>query len=390
MARLILFTGKGGVGKTSVASAHAVKSAGEGKRTLLVSADMAHNIGDMFGKPVGKDPVLLAENLYGLELDPDTLAEEFPAAFRAFEKLAAPGRTFGESRGAGLMLPGLENLLSLLGIKKLQESGEYDRILVDCAPSGETLSLLRLPEMLSWYMEKFFPVGKTMVRVLAPVSKLRFRAELPDREAMNEMEELHRELVRLERILRDGENSSVRLVCIPEKMVVEETKRLFMYLNLYGYRTDGVYINRVIPEEADNPFFAGWRETQRQYREELKRVFFGLPVKEIPWYPGEILGRESLRWLAEDVLAGPDIFSLRAKNEGEMYEKVPGGYCLLLSVPGAALEEIRVQSHDLDLDIILPGAVRRIPLPDVLRGITPSEVTFRDGKLSVRFETGEE
>ena len=390
MGRIIIFTGKGGVGKTSVAAAHAVKSAAEGKKTLLVSADMAHNLGDIFQTEVGSRVRELEARLYGLELDPDLLLEEeFPDVAQAIADLVQGEGLAARDLGGHFLIPGFENLFSLLKIAQLHQSGEYDRILVDCAPTGETLSLLKLPELLAWYLEKFFPVGKTMVRVLSPVSRLRYNVRLPDRKAMNQMEEMHLRLLALQNLLKDGSVCSVRLVCTPEKMVVEETKRNYMYLNLYGYQVDGVFINRVLPEAADNGFLAGWRGIQAGYLAELRRVFAGLPLWEIPWYPEEIRGREAIGRLCREILTDPDLFEVRAHTEHEVYEAIPGGYRLALSLPFAREGQAQVSVHGLDLDISVNNYLRRIPLPNVLRGVAPAEVSLEGGVLRVSFLTGE-
>ena len=386
MGRIILFTGKGGVGKTSVAAAHAVKSAEEGKKTLLVSADMAHNLGDIFETRVGRAPVPLGENLDGLELDPDMLLlQEFPEAADAFRKLLQGSGAGAADPGDHFLVPSFEDLFSLLKIMQIFRSGDYDRILVDCAPAGETLSLLKLPELLSWYMEKFFPVGKTMVRILAPIADHRYHVELPDRKAMDEIEEMHRELIKLQDLLKDESISSVRLVCTPEKMAVEETKRSYMYLSLYGYRLDGVFINRVLPEQADNAFFRGWRDIQRGCMEELRQVFREVPVTRIPWYPEEVRGKKAIRRICEEVLTDPDLFSVRAGSGSEVYRDIPGGYQLCIALPGALRGQAEVQVHGLDLDIILGNYTRRIPLPGSLHGIRPSEAVLEDGELRISF-----
>lgn len=388
MGRIILFTGKGGVGKTSAAAAHAVKSAREGRKTLLVSADMAHNIGDILEMRIGRAPVRISENLYGLELDPDRiLMENYPAAADAAEKLLRAGGAGAIDPVNGFPLPGLENLFSLLAVAELFRSGEYDRILVDCAPVGETLSLLKLPELLQWYMEKFFPVGKTMVRLLSPVAGKRYHVELPDGKAMDEIGEMHRALLRLQALLKDPEITSVRLVCVPERMAVEETKRCRMFLSLYGYRLDGVFINRVLPEQAEGAFLSGWREMQKPYLLELSRVFREVPVREIPWYPEEVRGMAAVARIAEEVLTDPDLFAVRSAAETEIYEEIPGGYELQLKLPGAREEEVRVQVFGQDLDVTVRNYTRRIPLPDVLRGISPAGVRLEDGVLGIRFLT---
>ncbi len=389
MGRIIIITGKGGVGKTSLAAAHAMKSAREGKRTLLASADMAHNIGDIFGMRVGNRPVQLLPDLDGLELDPDQLLEEeFPDVARAFVRMLAGESAAGPVPDGQLLLPGLENLFSLLKLAMLHESGEYDRIIVDCAPTGETLSLLKLPELLAWYMEKFFPVGKTMVRLLSPVSRLRYHVSLPDRKAMNELEALHLRLLALQELLKDDRICSVRLVCTPERMVVEETKRSYMYLSLFRYNVDGVFINRVLPEVPDNAFLTGWRDIQKRYLDELHSVFAALPILQLPWYPREVRGQAAIGRICDEILTDPELFSLRPREENEVYVPIEGGYQLVLRIPGAEGEAVKTGCHALDLDISVGNYLRRIPLPNVLRGIQPAETSVRDGILRVSFLTG--
>ncbi len=385
MARMMIFTGKGGVGKTSVAAAHAVRSAREGCRTLLVSADMAHNLGDVFQTTVGGTAKEVQQNLWLLELDPYRLMrQEFPNVSQALgDLLAGVGFAAGAADGS-FPIPGFDTLFSLLKIGKLFESGEYERILVDCAPTGETLSLLKFPELLAWYMEKFYPVGKFAVRVMAPAARAKYRVKLPGRKAMNEVERLHQSLLALQELLKDGSSCSVRLVCMPEKMVVEETKRSFMHLSLYGYQVDGVYINRVLGEMPDNPFLMRWREIQQQYLDELGRVFVGYPVMRLPWYPEEVRGMAAVERLSAALPESPELFAVRVHSENETYEVVDGGYRLRLRLPGAA-GEVTAECRGTDLYIRVQNTVRCIPLPDVLRGAAAVEYGLADGVLCVAF-----
>lgn len=271
MTRVFIFTGKGGVGKTSVAAAHARNSAIDGKKTLIVSTDMAHNLSDIFEVPIGKTIREVAANLHALEIDPNFIMnEDFPQMKRAITNLIeSSGMPLGDI-GQLAVFPGMDELFSLLKIMDIYEKGEYERIIVDCAPTGETLALLKFPELLAWYMEKFFPIGKLAMKVLSPVSKTVFKIQLPDKNAMNDIEKLYLKLMELQEFLKNRETTSIRLVTMPEKMVVEETKRNFMYLNLYDYLVDGVYINRILPKDMDNPFFSEWIRIQNQYVDELE------------------------------------------------------------------------------------------------------------------------
>jgi arsenite-transporting ATPase len=268
MKRIFIFTGKGGVGKSSVAAAHAIKSAKEGNKTLLVSTDMAHNLGDIFEVSLGKEPLQVAKNLDAYEIDPNFVMEnDFSDMKESLCKLLP--KSDGNNMEDFGMLPGMEELFSLLKITDIYKEGTYERIIVDCAPTGETLSLLKFPELLSWYMEKLFPVGKVAVRLLAPITKQFYKIELPNKTAMNDIERMYLKLAELQELLKNRETTSVRLVTMPEKMVVEETKRNYMYMNLYNFNVDGLYINRILPKEIDNTFFEEWLQIQEKYISQL-------------------------------------------------------------------------------------------------------------------------
>lgn len=388
MKRIYIFTGKGGVGKSSVATAHAIKSAGEGKATLLVSTDMAHNLGDIFGRKLGKTVEKnVLPNLDVYEIDPEyVMQNDFPAVMEYLGKLFAE---FGEPglQNVG-MLPGMEELFSLLKIADIYKKENYDCIMVDCAPTGETLSLLKFPELLSWYMEKFFPIGKVGVRVLAPISKAAFKVEMPNKYAMNDIEKMYLKLVQLQELLKDREITSVRIVALPEKMVVEETKRNYMYLNLYNFNVDGVYINRILPTELGNVFFSRWLVLQKKYITQLKECFGALPVYEIPWYQEELKGEAAVRRIVEDVLDGEEIFAARHITERESFRQTEEGYELEVFLPCARKEEIDLYQAATDIVIKTGNFKRNIPLPNLLRSYSVAGARFQEDRLCIRFEKG--
>jgi len=323
MSRILIFTGKGGVGKTTVAAAHARRSEKEGKKTLLISTDMAHNLSDLFEQPFGKEVTAMSAFLDVLEVDPNYVMEnDFKNIMQAFQNMMNSTGMAGSNQEDLTMLPGMEELFSLLKILDIYEQGIYERIIVDCAPTGETLSLLKFPELMSWYMEKFFPVGKLAMRVLSPVAKNLFKMELPDKMAMSDIEKMYVKLIKLQELLKDREITSVRLVTIPEKMVVEETKRNYMYMNLYNYNVDGIFINRILPADIDNPFFDAWLNIQKGYIEELENVFTECPIYYIRWYDTDLCGMESIDKMCEDVLTQPNLFDVREKQKLMKYRRM--------------------------------------------------------------------
>jgi arsenite-transporting ATPase len=388
MGRIIIFTGKGGVGKTSVAAAHAVKAAEKGIKTLVVSTDMAHNLGDIFMLELKEEPVKISENLYGLEIDSNYEMERYYGSIsKAFSGILTYNNE--EDREAMediVVFPGLEELFSLLKIKELYDRNIYDLIIVDCAPTGETISLLKFPELLSWYMEKIFPIGKVAMKVLRPISKAAFKIDMPDDKAMNDIEKLFIKLASLQNLLRDREICSIRLVTIPEKMVVEETKRNFMYLNLYNFNVDGLYINRIIPQDIDNSFFAEWKQLQNKYLEEIKSVFLNIPIYKIKWYEVDINGIQGLERVVADSLQDENLFGVLKTTVNETYSKTDNGYRLDVYLPFTDKKEFELFESGTDIIVKIGNFKRNIPLPNVIRKYSLTKAKLDEEVLSIYFE----
>ncbi len=284
--RTILYTGKGGVGKTSVAAATARRCAAAGLRTVVLSTDPAHSLSDSLDTPLGGEPTPAGDGLWGQELQAQAEME------RHWER--AQGWLGGllEERGVDRIAaeeltvpPGMDELFSLLQIKAHHESGAFDCIVVDCAPTGETLRLLSFPDVVTWWLEKILPSQ----RRLGPLARTMFDVPLPGDDVLDEIERLARNLVAMNGILRDRSRTSIRLVTSPDRMVVKETMRTFTYLNLYGYLTDAVVVNRVLPPEADG-YFAAWRDVQREQMELVRSAFAPVPILVAPWLPREVIG----------------------------------------------------------------------------------------------------
>lgn len=387
MNRIYIFTGKGGVGKSSIASAHAVKSAKEGYKTLLVSTDAAHNLGDVFEMSLGKEPQEVMEHLDVYEIDPDYVMEhDFTDITSCLTKML----TLKEENSMALenygMLPGMEELFSLLKIADIYQEKRYQRIIVDCAPTGETLSLLKFPELLSWYMEKLFPLGKVAVRLLAPVSKMMFKVELPGQTAMNDIERMYLKLIQLQELLKDREITSIRLVTMPEKMVVEETKRSYMYMNLYDFNVDGLYINRILPEDIHNHFFDDWILLQKKYITQLEEGFYGIPIYEIPWYDEELRGINAIERICKDSLSDSAIFDAKIITQRERFIQNEKGYQLSVALPFTKKEDLDVYQSNTDVIIKLGNFKRNIALPNVLRTYLITSAKLEKDELIVQFE----
>jgi arsenite-transporting ATPase len=340
----------------------------------------------LFERPFGKEATPVSEFLDVLEIDPNYVMEkDFSNIMKAFENLIASPAMENASTDSITMLPGMEELFSLLKLLEIHESGKYERIIVDCAPTGETLSLLKFPELLSWYMEKFFPVGKLAMRVLSPVSKKLLKVELPNKTAMNDIEKLYMMLIKLQELLKDRDTTSVRLVTIPEKMVVEETKRNYMYMNLYNYHVDGVFVNRILPADISNPFFEEWLDIQRGYIEELKSVFTETGLMFIRWYDTDVCGMEAIDRICEDVLVQPNLFQIKDSLSKETYEATKEGYRLSLYLPCATKEKIELHRSGTDVIVKIGNFKRNIPIPNTLRSFCIGSAKFEEQILKIDF-----
>lgn len=386
MSRILIFTGKGGVGKTTIAAAHARKSEKERRKTLLISTDMAHNLSDLFEQSFGKEVTVMSEYLDVLEVDPYYVMEhDFKNIMISFQNMITSANIDSSIQDDIPMFPGMEELFSLLKLLDIYESGQYECIIVDCAPTGETLSLLKFPELLSWYMEKFFPIGKLAMRVLSPVSKKLFKVELPDKKAMSDIEIMYMKLIELQELLKDRKVTTIRLVTIPEKMVVEETKRNYMYINLYNYQVDGIFINRILPSDIQNPFFDEWLGIQKEYIKELENVFTGKSIYYIRWYDTDLNGIEAIDKICDNVLTQPDLFDIKENMPGETYEITEDGYRLSLYLPCVKKEDLEMYQSGTDVIIKIGNFKRSIPIPNTLRNYTIASAKIEEQLLIIRF-----
>lgn len=388
MNKILIFTGKGGVGKTSIASAHALASAKEEKKTLLVSTDMAHNLSDIFQVKLGNKVKEIDENLSILELSPkEYIKKNFATIQKALISLFGNSSTIYRL-GDNFMIPGLDNLFSLLNIKAIYDSKKFDRIIVDCAPTGETLSLLKLPELLSWYMEKFFPVGKTVVRVLSPIAKFKYKLKVSGNKTMNDIEKMHNRLLELQEFLKNPEICNIRLVCIPEKMIVEETKRNYMYLNLYKYPVDHIFINRILGEDIKNPFMAHWKDIQEKYISEIESIFSHIPITKVPWYPKEIRGVSAIEGLRRS-LNEEDLFKPINQVIYDEFIAYKDGY--FLNIPIEISENSRVETicYEKEVHVSIDQFNRCIPLPNTLYCRQEEKVVINSDRIQIYFKLNE-
>ena len=223
------------------------------------------------------------------------------------------------------------------------------------------------------------------MRVLSPITKSKYKLELPDSKGMNDIEKLYKKLMELQTLLKDASKTSVRIVTIPEKMVVEETKRNYMYLNLYGYNVDGIYINRILPDKLDNRFFGEWKEIQKKYRDELEAVFAQKPQYQIPWYETDLRGMEGIERMASDSLTDPDLFRILEGQTGEVFEKTKDGYEMMINIPFAKKGDLSLKTNGTDVILRLGNDKRSIPLPSILTSYDITSAKFEQENLRICF-----
>ncbi len=389
--RIVLFTGKGGVGKTTSAAGTAALAARDGHRTLVLSTDAAHSLGDAFGlSRLGPEPVEVTTDLWVHQVD----------AQRRFE------RSWGEIQGylmsvldaAGVdpitaeeltVIPGAEEVLALLELRNHAISGDWDVIIVDCAPTAETLRLLALPEALGWYMTRVFGVQRRVVRALRPVLTRAAGVPMPEDSVFDAVERLHRDLEQVQQILSEKE-ATVRLVLTPETVVVAEARRSLTTLSLYGYRVDGVIANRVFPDGAGDSWRAGWVAAQQEVLTEVRQSFADLPVWRSAYSTGEPVGVDSLAAFAEAAYDGDDPLAVPT-GEGPMtISRTGSGAVLRIALPFAEKQDVDLARHGDELVVTVGSYRRLLALPAALRRHTVAAARVDDGSLQVRFRFEQE
>jgi arsenite-transporting ATPase len=388
--RIILFTGKGGVGKTTVAAGTAALAARDGHRTLAVSTDTAHSLGDAFGSPVGPEPAEIGRDLFVQQVDAQRRLEESWAEIQGYLLQVLDAAGVDPMAAEELtVLPGAEEVLALLELRRQALSGAWDVIVVDCAPTAETLRLLALPEALGWYMDRIFPLERRIVRGLRPVLSRAAGVPMPHDSVFAAVERFHEELTEVQELLT-GKDSSVRLVLTPETVVLAEARRSLTTLSLFGYSVDGVVANRVFPAEGDDPWRSGWVEAQRQVLATVTESFGELPVWTSAYQPHEPVGVAQVEELAASAYAGSDPLASPPGDGPLAIRRTSTGAALRLSLPFAERSDVDLARHGDEL-VLTVGSYRRVlVLPTALRSMDVVGAQVADGELQVRFEGNEE
>ena len=388
--RIILFTGKGGVGKTTTASATALRLAERGMKTLLLSTDIAHSLSDALDQPLTGEPSEVAPGLWAVQIDTQGRFERVWRDVQGYlVDMLGRGGVDPITADELTVLPGIDEVLALLAVRELALGGTWDALVVDCAPTAETLRLLALPEALGWYLEKVFPVQRRVARSVRPLATLLGKGEaIPPDTLFEALIRLNEELAGVRSLLGDPAVTSVRLVLTPESVVAAEARRTFTALALYGYSVDLVVANRVFPG-GDDEWRQGWAAAQQAHLVRIRESFAGLPVRELAYRPSEPVGADALRAVADDLygplpgldpappadLADPP---MRVTSAGEEF-------VLHLALPLAEPAEVDAARAGDDLVVTVAGHRRVLTLPSVLRRCTVAGGAFDGRELRVRF-----
>ncbi len=398
--RIILYLGKGGVGKTTIAAASALRSAELGHRTLVVSTDIAHSLADSLDVALGSEPTAVAPNLYAQEINVlDEIREHWGDLQGYVGKML---RRQGMSKAIAeelAIIPGMEEIVSLLHINRQAKAGNYDRVIVDAAPTGETMRLLTMPESFQWYAQRFFGIGDTAMRMATGI----LSRVMPEKDPMHGLNNLVAGVEELQQVLIDPAITSYRVVLNPEKMVIKEGACAVTYLALFGYPVDATVVNRILPgidvhaPTADMPLHAAvaqpstdsylrnLQETQVRYLDEIGRDFYPLPILHSAWSEQEMVGLARLSHLASTLFAERDPGEVFFVGQTQEIAEEGEDFVLKLPLPYVELDKVKLTKRGDELFVSIGNFKRELLLPSVLAQRNASGAVFVEGILQVRF-----
>lgn len=387
MKRIILYTGKGGVGKTTAAAATALLSAKRGHKTLVISTDPAHSLRDSFDIDIGPEPKRIIKNLYAQEIDVFYSVDKYWGKLTGYIQSLFNWMKVDDVLAEEFSIfPGMEEVSCFLWVYSHFKEGDYDVIIVDSAPTGETLRLLSLPDVARWWIVKVFPIERKLLKVVRPAVKVVSDMPLPEEETYAAIEDLFEKLNSIHKTFSNPEITSIRLVLNLEKMVIKETQRAYTYLNLYGYNVDSVIVNRAMPKELDHPYFKEWKEFQENYRKEVAELFSAIPIHEAPLFSKEILGVDALLEFGETLFSKKDPVEIFYKEKPYEVVKEKGAYSLLMKLPFVSKQEVKLHQVGEELTIQIENQRRNIFLPSFLARLNVEKANLEGGILKIGFE----
>jgi arsenite-transporting ATPase len=392
--RILLFSGKGGVGKTSVAAATGIRLAQQNRSTLVMSVDPAHSLSDSFDLGAElfagqtADPYPIDRNLFIQEVN---IQKEIRRHWREIASyVVAILRTTGISEVEAeelAILPGMEELSAMMYVNQYRKEARYDVVILDCAPTAESMRFVSMPTTLEWYMKHVFPFQRNLIKAVRPIANRVSPVELPTDKYFANVKELFGKLEGIDELLEDPRRTSVRLVTNPEKMVLRETQRAFVYFSLHGLTVDSVIANRVLPSEVSDAYFAEWQRSQAETLAEMDAYFAPVPVRRVPLFTHEVLGRVRLEQLADVLYApGEDPAAPGSLDRPYSFQKVDGHYEVRLQLPFATKGEVGLFKKGDELVIEIGSLRRHIGLPTSMAGLMPSRARLENRQLTVEMK----
>lgn len=384
--RIILYTGKGGVGKTSIAAATACKIAADGKKVLVVSTDLAHSLSDSFDVRLSNEPAEINRNLYAMEIDSVLENEKSWGNVKGYlEKLMMLKSERTVESEELLVFPGFDELMSLLKIKDIHDEGIYDVLIVDCAPTGETMSLLKFPDLFKWWMEKLFPIKRKGAKIAGPIIQATVKVPMPSDETFDEIERLYDRIDQLHQLMMNKEAVSIRIVTTPEKIVVKEAKRSFSYLHLFDYNVDCIIINRIFSEASLCGYFEKWAQIQKDSIRDITDSFKGIPVFKLELLNCELRRLDILNTIAQQLYRKTDPQKVLFNEKIFSVEKDQDGYILAINMPFVDKKELKLSQKGDEITISIKNERRCLVLPAKLQPMEITGAKYEDGRLNLHF-----
>ena len=382
--RVIIYTGKGGVGKTSMAAATACKIAKNGKKVLVMSTDQAHSLGDAFDMKIDKEPIKIAKNLYAMEIDTVYESEKSWGNLKDyFKQLLTMKGGSGIEVEELLVFPGLEELFSMFKILEVYESGKYDTIIVDCAPTGETLALLKYPERLSGMINKVLPIKRAGVKTVGPAVERVMKIPMPKDNVFDDIEYLMDKMQRLQNLLLNKEVVSLRVVTTPEKIVINEAKRNFTCLYLYHYNVDAIIVNHIYPAKAMEGYFNKWIKLQEEAIQDIKESFSEVPRFYVELQQQELRALDVLGKVGDGIYGETNPDDVLFKKE--IYSIDNEKNCLKIYLPFADKGELRLEQDKNELIVGVKNESRKFPIPSEFTKKDIVGAKFEKGYLNILF-----
>ncbi len=384
--RIILYTGKGGVGKTSIAAATACKIANEGKRVLIVSTDQAHSLRDSFDMTLSNDPLEICNNLFAMEIDSFIENERVWGNLKGYiEKLMVLKADKSIENEELLVFPGLEELLSLIKIKEIYDEGKYDVLIVDCAPTGETMSLLKFPDLFKYWIEKFLPVKRKGAKLVKPLVEAALKIPIPDDNTFDEFERLYAKIDELHQLMLNKDKVSIRIVTTPEKIVVKEAKRSFSYLHLFDYNVDAIIINKIFSTVSLNGYFEKWAAIQSDSIKDICDSFNGIPIFKLELLNEELREYEKLLKVGDTIYGEMSPEKVLFEDKIFTVEKETEGYNFRINMPFVDKKELKLSQKCDEITISIKNERRCFVLPAKLHSKEITGAKYDGGMLNIHF-----